>query len=277
MRRAILLLTVCLTGFTTAVQAQEPAAEIAWVQGGPFKLKVAIYKSIHLSTHPMLVVVLHGDAPFNKPDYQDTFARALAAADSDLVVAALLRPGYTDPAGHTSEGDRGLTTGDNYNARNTDAIAAAISGLRDRTQARRLVVVGHSGGAAITANILGRFPALIDAALLVSCPCDVTRWREVMFQKTGFDGFRGPVATLSPIDLVARISDKAVIQMIVGDKDDVTPPAISDGYKIAAVGAGKDVTLTRLEGRGHEILLAPVVLQAAAAMVASLAAGSSGP
>jgi protein-S-isoprenylcysteine O-methyltransferase Ste14 len=36
-----------------------------------------------------------------------------------------------------------------------------------------VVVAGHSGGAAIAANILGRRPALIDAALVVSCPCDV--------------------------------------------------------------------------------------------------------
>jgi pimeloyl-ACP methyl ester carboxylesterase len=65
-----------------------------------------------------------------------------------------------------------MTTGDNWNATNTDAIANAIGALKRRYHARKVVVVGHSGGAAIAANILGRHPELIDAALLVSCPYD---------------------------------------------------------------------------------------------------------
>jgi pimeloyl-ACP methyl ester carboxylesterase len=63
-----------------------------------------------------------------------------------------------------------LTTGDNWNAtKNTDAIAHAIGELKRRYHARQVVVAGHSGGATITVNLLGRHPAWIDAALLVSC------------------------------------------------------------------------------------------------------------
>jgi pimeloyl-ACP methyl ester carboxylesterase len=190
---ALLLALAC-----SSVPAHAPATTLVWVQGRPYRLKTSVYRGSWLSPHPVLVIVLHGDAPFNKPDYQDTFAAKVAAANSDVIVAAILRPGYTDPQGNTSEGERGQATGDNYSARNVDALAAAISELRQRFQARRLVVVGHSGGAAITANILGRHPALIDGALLVSCPCDVERWRKHMLQKTGFAGFQGPIATLSP-------------------------------------------------------------------------------
>ena len=144
----------------SSVHAQSPATSPVWVQGGPYRLKTSVYRSSRLSPDPVLVVVLHGDAPFNKPDYQDTFAAKVAAAYADVITAAILRPGYTDPQGNTSEGDRGLATGDNYNAQNVDALAAAIGELRRRFKARRVVVVGHSGGAAITANILGRHPAL---------------------------------------------------------------------------------------------------------------------
>ncbi len=154
------------------------------MQGGPYRLKTSVYRGAELSPAPVLVVVLHGDAPFNKPGYQDTFAARIAAANADVIAAAILRPGYTDPQGHTSDGERGQTTGDNYNARNVDAIAAAIDSLQRRFTARRVVAVGHSGGAAITAHILGRLPDLVDAALLVSCPCDGTRWREHM-SRTG--------------------------------------------------------------------------------------------
>ena len=123
-----------------------PATAPVWVQGGPYRLKTSVYRSSGLSPNPVLVVVLHGDAPFNKPDYQDTFAAKVAAAYSDVIAAAILQPGYTDPQGNTSEGDRGLATGDNYNAGNVDALAAAISELRRRFKARRVVVVGHSAG-----------------------------------------------------------------------------------------------------------------------------------
>jgi predicted esterase len=199
--------------------------------------------------------VLHGDSPFGNPDYQDKFAAKVAAKYKDVVVAAILRPGYTDPQGNVSEGVRGQTTGDNYNAQNTDAIAAAIGDLKQRFRSRRVIVVGHSGGAAITANVLSRRPSLVDAALLVSCPCDVDRWREHMFQKTQFAGFQGEIETLSPITQMGGVSANVTIRMVVGGKDDVTPPALSEAYKTAALRAGKRVTLTELDGEPHDILL----------------------
>jgi pimeloyl-ACP methyl ester carboxylesterase len=251
----------------SSVNAQAPATAPVWVQGGPYRLKTSVYRSSGLSPHPALLVVLHGDAPFNKPDYQDTFAAKVAAGYSDVIAAAILRPGYTDPQGNTSEGDRGLATGDNYNAQNVDALAAAISELRRRFKARRVVMVGHSGGAAITANILGRHPALVDAALLVSCPCDVKRWRAHMFQKTGIPTFQGLIATLSPIDLVSGIADRTTISMIVGAKDDVAPPDLSEAYRSALARLGKHVQLTELKDQGHEILLNPVVLQTVAPLL----------
>jgi hypothetical protein len=36
------------------------------------------------------MVVLHGNAPFNKPSYQDAFGARIAAAYPDAVVAATL-------------------------------------------------------------------------------------------------------------------------------------------------------------------------------------------
>jgi pimeloyl-ACP methyl ester carboxylesterase len=235
---------------------------VIWVQGGPYCLKVSTFRGAEVSASPTLVAVLHGDSPFSRPAYQDTFATRVAARYPGVVVAAILRPGYTDPEGHVSEGVRGDATGDNYNATNTDAIAAAIAGLRQRLGPGRVVVVGHSGGAAITGNILGRHPGLIDAALLVSCPCDVERWRAHMYQATHFAGFLGRVATLSPIDLVDSISPRSIIHMVVGEQDSVAPPALSEAYRARAASRGKQVTLVRLQGAGHDILLTPAVLAA---------------
>ena len=50
--------------------------------------------------------------------------------------------------------------------------------------------------------------------------------------------------------------------MIVGDKDDVAPPSLSEAYRAAAAGLGKHVQLAELKDQGHEILLNPAVLQA---------------
>lgn len=166
-------------------------SESSWVTGGAYRLKASVFQSEAIGADPILVVVLHGDAPFNKPDYQNIFAAKVAATNRDVIAVGLLRPGYTDPQGNTSDGERGATNGDNWNAKNTDAVADAIGELKRRYHARKLVVVGHSGGASLTANILGRHPALLDAALLVSCPCDVEKWRQSMFQLTGEPIFQG--------------------------------------------------------------------------------------
>jgi predicted esterase len=260
MARRLTVFSALLTTLVILGCGQTSAPATLWVQGGPYRLKTAVFHSGHSSSLPTLVVVLHGDSPFGKPDYQDTFAKKVAATYRDVIVAAILRPGYTDPQGNVSDGVRGDTTGDNYNAKNTDAIAAAIVDLKQRFRSRRVVMAGHSGGAAITANILGRHPSLVDAALLISCPCDVPRWREHMFQKTQFQGFRGEIETLSPIDQVGGVSTNVTIHMVVGNKDDVTPLALSEAYRAAALKAGKQVTLTELEGEPHDILLKDIVL-----------------
>ena len=239
----------------------------SWVRGGEYRLKTSVFQSDEVSDKPILVVVLHGDAPFNKPDYQDIFAAKVAATSRDVVAVGLLRPGYTDPQGNASDGERGQSTGDNWNARNTDAIAAAIGELKHRYHSRKIVAAGHSGGAAITANILGRHRELIDAALLVSCPCDVERWRQRMFQLTGDPVFQGKVDTLSPIEQIKGISDQVNVTMVVGSQDKVTPPNLSKSYQAAALKLGKRVRLVQLEGKEHEIFLDPEVLAELAPML----------
>ena len=247
-------------GQTANPPPSAPASDPGWVVGGPYRLKAAVFRSAAVSAEPVLVVVLHGDAPFNKPDYQNKLAAQVAAAQRDVVAVALLRPGYTDPQGNTSDGARGVTNGDNWNARNTDSIAAAIGELKRRYQARKVVVAGHSGGAAITANLLGRKPGLIDAALLVSCPCDVKEWRRSMLELTGQPVFQGPLDTLSAIDQVAGMADRVPVTMIVGSQDKVAPPALSESYRDKAVKLGKPVRLVTLAGKDHEIFLEPAVL-----------------
>ncbi len=103
-------------------------------------MSTTAFVSEERSERPILVVAIHGDAPFNKPDYQYVFAAKLAARHRDVVAVGLLRPGYTDPEGHTSDGERGEAVGDNFHVTNTDAIADVIGELKRRWNARNVVV-----------------------------------------------------------------------------------------------------------------------------------------
>lgn len=235
-----------------------PGGQDATVQGGPFRLYARAYESKSVGAHPVLVVVLHGDGPppYQFPDYQYVFAAKVAAENENVVAVGLLRPGYTDPQGHHSQGCSGQRDGDNWRAQDTDSVADAIADLKHHYDARAVIVAGHSGGAAIAANILGRRPQLIDAALLVSCPCgDVNRWRSDMLKHTGFSVFDGNIQSLSPIDQVLGINPKVPIVMMTGTEDHVAPLAVAERYRAAAAKAGKDVTLIKLSGRPHNTFL----------------------
>ena len=235
------------------------ADEQSWVQGGPYRLRMSAFISEGKSESPVLVVVVHGDAPFNEPDYQYEFAANVAATHQDVVAVGLLRPGYTDPQGNRSDGERGESTGDSLNVTNTEAIAGAIGELKRRWNARKVVVAAHSGGATLTANVLGRHPTLIDQALLVSSVYDVEKWRQHMFEQTGAPVFQGEIDTLSPIEQITEMSDQVEVTLMVGSQDEIAPPGFSEQYETVARKHGKKVRLVRLEGEDHEIFLDPAV------------------
>src|SRR4030095_8659169 len=103
---------------------------------------------------PVLVVVLHGDLlgvrAVPRATYHYEFARDAATKIDNLVVAALLRPGYRDHTGERSDGRQGMTTGDNYTPEVVDAIAGAIDQLKAKFNAARTGLAGPFRGRAGT-------------------------------------------------------------------------------------------------------------------------------
>ena len=193
------------------------------------------------------------------PSYQYAFAQALtqgfdAPAMPDgvrarlvvlpridgVVAAGLLRPGYTDNTGDRSDGDRGDARGDNYTAEVTADIATAVRVLKERFMARRVVLVGRSGGATLAALVLGRYSDLADAALLVACGCASTR-------------------SLQPLNLISGIRRDAIVRLLVGEQDVVTPADLSLRYADALQKRGVDAQVTILPGLGHNIMFTPPV------------------
>lgn len=218
------------------------------------------YYSAHRTASPALVVVLHGDAPFHRPDYQYRLARQVAQATANVVAVGLLRPGYADPAGHRSPGLRGLTTGDNYTPAAVKAVATTMEALRRRYHARRVVLVGHSGGAVLVGDVLGRYPALADAALLAACPCNVPAFRRHMAKLQVNPLWWQPVPLLSPQDVVGGVRAGLPVSVVTGLADPVALPAYSQRYAAALRERRVAAQLLELPGQGHEILLAPPVL-----------------
>ena len=252
------------------------AGEAIQVQGGPWMLAGRAFKSVKLSPHPHLIVVIHGDAPFGNPTYQYTLARSTADAMNDVVAVGLLRPGYKDAIGGASQGDRGFALGDNYTPQDIASVAAAAKALMSHYQAADLTLVGHSGGSTISADILALYPHLARGALLVSCPCDVPAFRWSMMKYQWNPLWLIPVNAVSPQDHVMQIPKDTIVRMVVGTDDPVTPPVLTLRFADALKALGGDVQVVELPKLGHEILLEPAVFDQLRILM-NAEAGSSPP
>jgi poly(3-hydroxybutyrate) depolymerase len=242
-------------------QASSSGGETVWLDANGLHMKTKVYQSAKLDPSPTLVVVLHGDSPKSPPSYQYSFARKLAEQNENLVVAAVLRPGYSDDAHEASDGTRGKANGDNYTSDVVDAIASVIEQLKARYHPAHTVIVGHSGGAAITAILVGRWPNAADGALLVSCPCDVEGWRKHMLQTQDNPIWAQPVESISPINVVSDVPRTIHVRMLVGSDDNNALPEFTQAYAAALKNRGDDVAVTVAPGLSHDILLDPVAFE----------------
>lgn len=217
---------------------------------------------------PTLVIVLHGDSPFRTPSYQYAIARIIAKENSNVVTAGILRPGYTDEEGNTSPGIRGNTTGDNYTQEVMDAINRVTQNLVEKHKPSKILLVGHSGGAAISANLLSRYPKTYNSAVLISCPCDLPPWRKHMKSlQPNSNIWDEDVDSLSPMEEIGGIDEQAQIVLIHGDKDEVVPMKIARNYNSKLKAEGKRAKLIQLENQPHDIAFNPKVFQVVSQLV----------
>jgi pimeloyl-ACP methyl ester carboxylesterase len=257
-----LLLGSALSAFAQSTVAAQDATNTGatlWVTTTQ-RIKSKIYENARLSRHPSLVVVVHGDSPDGNPTYHYRFAQKAVAAMSDTVVAAVLRPGYSDGE-DSSDGMRGYTTGDNWTPEVVNTVATVLSELKEKYHPRRVILVGHSGGAAIVGSLLAQQGIAVDGALLVSCPCDVTAWRKYMQSVKGGDIWEQPVRSLSPLALVNSVPVSVKIWLLVGSDDHIAPPALTLAYADALRNRGIAVNVTVAPGLSHNILLDPVAME----------------
>lgn len=262
----LLLLSISLF-FISAVNAQcnDSLNEVS-VQGVCTKIKT--YKSNKITETPVLVVNLHGDSPFNDPSYHYEFANYIAQHSVNTVSVGMLRPGYTDHLKRTSDGVRGETIGDNYDEPRIHQIAQAIVKLKAIHNSKNVILAGHSGGSVITAKLIALYPKLISHAFIVSCPCNISRWRADMYKSSQYEGFKRSLDTISPIKLVDDVSNETGITLFVGKNDKVTKPYLSNEYFSALKKAGKKVDYHVIDG-DHELFLNPVILESVVNIVST--------
>ncbi|TAI48888.1 alpha/beta hydrolase family protein [Flagellimonas allohymeniacidonis] len=212
------------------------------------------YVSSGTLNSPTLFLVLHGDAPFNNPSYQYGIARQIANENNNVVAVGVLRPGYTDNEGNRSKGERGYTTGDNYTKEVLESIHNLTADLKKKYNPSKIILVGHSGGAAISANLIAQYSNTYSKAVLVSCPCDLHLWRKHM------KGLQPEariwdieVTSLSPIEVLDSIDSSIEIVVVHGEDDKTVPLNIASKYVKALKENNKKVNFVILENRGHEI------------------------
>lgn len=166
-----------------------------------------------------LVVFVHGDLLSLGPS--DGFRHIAAGlTEPGRMTAVLIRQGYFDSQGRYSTGDN-YNRSDNATPENIDNIGAALDRLKRHHRAGRLAVVGHSRGANVAGVLLGRRPGLIDAALLLGCPCDLEARHGLLLNRK-----RRPIRSLSPLDFADRIPPETWIATVTGADDDNTPPML---------------------------------------------------
>ena len=238
-----LLLVLATLSASAAWADCPPDSTIATsVFGGGLCLVAETFGAEGAGRSPALVVVVHGDiSDGGAATYHAAFARTLVRPG--LIAVALIRPGYADASGRTSEGST-LGRVDNYTPANVAAVVGAIDALKKHYQPRRVIYIGHSGGAAIGGVLIGRRPGLIDAAMLVSCPCDIAHW----LHARGMPPWR---RSLSPDFFIPRVPLTTEVVAITGSKDGNTFPALAEDYVARLKARGVPATFVGVEGAGH--------------------------
>jgi pimeloyl-ACP methyl ester carboxylesterase len=206
-----------------------------------------LYRSAVIQSNPNLVIVLHGDVSSGGPaNYHRKIAESIArdSRAGNLVVAALVRPGYEDADGGKSSGSHNNRS-DHYTAENIDEVAAVVGKLRDRFQAISVALLGHSGGAALSGVIIGRHPILAGGAVLVSCPCNVPAWRAARRARPWS-------RSESPHWWVDKVGVKTQVIALTGSRDDNTAPALGQDYVQALVKRGIKARFELIADADHE-------------------------
>ncbi|MEM6620328.1 MAG: hypothetical protein AAF631_13655 [Pseudomonadota bacterium] len=201
---------------------------------------------------PTVVVVHEGHGPKPFLGWSERLAKQFPSA----TVIAILRPGFR-MGGKQSPGNR--TFRDHLTRENNAMLAEALKAAKARHGNRRLIAVGQYDGALQVGTIIGTFPGIVDHAILVSCPCDLPRWR---IQRKKINNW---TSSQSPHDYVRQIPSSTRIHMIGGARDGFIPVTHVRRHAKLLKKAGKNVKLTVVPRVGFKLAQLEPTINAAIA------------
>jgi pimeloyl-ACP methyl ester carboxylesterase len=198
-----------------------------------------------------MLVWFHGDISSGGPaNYHFGLAQKAAEdfSTSGVMSVALVRPGYPDGSGASSTVsplDAGRS--DHYTQENIAEVGAVVEKLRLKYKPKTVIIVGHSGGAATAAILLGMKPQLADAAVLVACPCELVSWRSSR---------QGPwPRSENPTRWAEKIPASTRVIALTGTSDDNTSPNLASTYVDLLRSRGIDATFQPVAGATHNSAL----------------------
>lgn len=195
------------------------------MHAGPFVLTRYLRRAPGTAT---LVVYLEGDARAwhadgvrvtATPPPVAPLALELAAVDPAPAVAWLGRP--CQLAADATACEPSLWSRRRFSGPVVSALDAGLDALRAEAEARQLELVGYSGGGVLAVLLAARRDDVV-RVVTVAAPLDLAAW-------TAHHGL-APLEARSPAELPARALDGVAQHHLVGERDEIVPPAVLDGY-----------------------------------------------
>ncbi len=244
----MMALAVALVAAADQVAAAEPcdAGNRVRVSANDECLVIKTYGESAARTS--LIIFIHGDgyrpdpSDYRPSDYMYRIAQSYGA--KGVVAVGLIRPGYFDLMGNHSTGNSHRDK-DNYQPDVIETVAAAVKVLKIHYKAENVILAGHSGGAAISGVIIGKFPGLVNAAVLAACPCNVPVWRTMR------RGYNNWPLSLSPHDFIAGMDKNTRVVAVTGADDGNTEPVLARNYVASLKSMGIDASNIEVPGVGH--------------------------
>lgn len=190
-----------------------------------------------------VIVFLHGDVSRGGPtNYHNPVMQSVARKARNTTAIAMVRPGYSN--GQVQSPGNNHDRRDQYTKKNNTLVANTLKSLRKAYPNSRLVVAGHSGGAAQLGAVIGRYPGLVDSAILISCPCDIKTWRAKYrpFPRSERE---------SPIKFAGKIGPKTRVIALTGANDTNTWPGLAEAYVAKAKAGGTPAAFSSIPGADH--------------------------
>lgn len=197
------------------------------------------YKAFKGEVAKTINIVVHGtwDAGTNTIGRYGPFAETLVM-NTDITTIAVALPGYSDSSTNKlkslSHGGGGV-----YTPEYIDFIADLVKSLKTKYKADTVNYMGHSAGASLGANMIAKYPEIVNTLTAAGGRYDLKKFKEED-RKTLY----------SIGDHMDQVGDTKIL-LVYGTKDTISEPKVTTDFYDKAKKSGLNVTLVKAQGAEH--------------------------